>query len=111
MPQLHTKSKDTIYTKILVWIHTEIISKFPMVTTLMGGDLQATPTKEDEISYHAPLNQFCKETGLTHITPSEIHTYIPAKTSINHWLIRQPHITTHYTNINTKITTHAPEYG
>jgi hypothetical protein len=61
MPQLHTKAKDTIYTEILTWINTEIITKFPMVTTLMGGDLQATPTEEDIRSYHAPLNQFCKE--------------------------------------------------
>jgi hypothetical protein len=48
MPQLHTKAKDTIHTEILAWIHTEIISKFPMVTTLMGGDLKATPTEEDD---------------------------------------------------------------
>ena len=60
MPQLHTEAKDTIYTEILTWIHTEIISKFPAVTTLMGGDLQATPTEGDERSYHAPLNHFCK---------------------------------------------------
>jgi len=109
MPQLHTKAKDTIYTEILTWIHTEIMSKFPMVTTLMGGDLQATPTEEDERSYHAPLNQFCKESGLTRITPSDIHTYIPAKTPIEHWLMRQTHTTTHYTKINTKITIHTPE--
>jgi hypothetical protein len=44
MPQLHTKAKDTIYTEILTWIKKEIISKFPTVTTLMNGDLQATPT-------------------------------------------------------------------
>jgi hypothetical protein len=79
MPQFHTKSNDIIYTGILTWIHTKIISKFPMVTPLMGGDLQATPTEEDERSYHAPLNQFCKESGLAHITPSYIHTYIPVK--------------------------------
>jgi len=60
MPQLYTKTKDTIYAEVLAWIHTEIISKFPMLTTLMGGNLQATPTEEDERSYHAPLNQFCK---------------------------------------------------
>ncbi len=80
-----------------------------MVTTSMGGDLQATPTEEDERSYHAPLNQFCKESGLQHVIPSDIHTYIPAKTSIDHWLMRQPNITTHYTNINAKVTTHTPE--
>ncbi len=59
MPQLHTKAKDTIYTEILTWIHTEIITKFPTVTTLMGGDLQATPSKGDERSYHAQLHHFC----------------------------------------------------
>jgi hypothetical protein len=48
MPQLHTKAKYAIYTEILTWIHTEIITNFPMVTTLMGGDLQANPTDEDE---------------------------------------------------------------
>jgi hypothetical protein len=79
MSQLNNKAKDTIYTEILAWIHTEIISKFSMVTTLMGGDIQAIPTEEAERSYYAPLNQFCKETSLTHITPSEIHIYIPVK--------------------------------
>jgi hypothetical protein len=39
MPQLHTKAKNKDYTEILTWINTEIISKFPKVTTLMGGDL------------------------------------------------------------------------
>jgi hypothetical protein len=97
MPQLQTKAKDMIYTEILTLIHTEIISKFSMVTTtLMGGDLQATPTEEDERSYNAPLNQFCKESGLAHITPSDIHIYIPAKTSIDHWLMRQPHTARRY---------------
>jgi hypothetical protein len=48
MPQLHTKAQDTIYTEILTWIHTEITSKFPTMTTLMGGDLQATPTERDK---------------------------------------------------------------
>jgi hypothetical protein len=111
MPQLHTKAKDTIYTEILAWINTEIISKFPTVTTLMGGDLQATPTEKYQRSYHAPLHQFCKDAGLQHITPSDMHTYIPAQTSLDHWLLRQPNTTTHYTKINTKITTHTPEYG
>jgi hypothetical protein len=62
MPQLlHTKAQDTIYTEILTWIHTETISKFPTVITLMGRDLHASPAKENEISYHAPLNQFYQE--------------------------------------------------
>jgi hypothetical protein len=77
----------------------------------MGGDLQATPSKGDERSYHAPLHHFCIELGLQHTTPCNIHTYIPARTSIDHWLLRQPNTTTHYTNTNTTITTHNPEYG
>jgi len=111
MPQLHTEAKDTIYTEILAWIHMEIMSKFLMVTALMSGDLQSTPTEEDKRSYHVPLNHFCKESGLIHITPSDIYTYIPAKTSIDHWLMRQPNATTHYTKINTKISTHTSKYG
>jgi len=110
MPQLRTKAQDIIYAEILTWMHTEIISKFPTVTTLIGGDLQATPTKVDERSYPAPLNQFCQQSGLKHITPKNIHTYIPAKTAKDHWLLRQPTTTTHYTNINTEIITHVPEY-
>jgi hypothetical protein len=111
MPQCHTKTTDTIYTEIPTWIHTEIITKFPTMTTLMGGDLQATPSVGDERSYHPSLHNFCIETGLQHITPSDLHTYIPARTSIDHWLLRQPNTTTHYTNTNTTITTHIPEYG
>ena len=49
--------------------------------------------------------------SVKHITPSDIHRYIPAKTPIDHWLFRHPNTTTHYTKINTKITTHTPEYG
>ena len=56
MPQLHTKAKDTIFTEIITWINTEIRSKFPTVSTLMGGDLQATPTEKNQRSYHAPLD-------------------------------------------------------
>jgi hypothetical protein len=63
MPQLHTNAKDTIYTEILTWINMET-SKFPTVTTLMGGNLQATPTEKDERSNHVPLHHFCKESGL-----------------------------------------------
>ena len=111
MPQHRTKAQDTIHAKILTWIHTEIIYKFPTVTTLMGGNLQVTPNEEDERSYNATLSQFCQESGLKHITPKDTHTYIPAQTSLDHWLLRQPTTTTHYTNINTKITTHTPEYG
>jgi hypothetical protein len=84
MPQLHTKAQDTLYTEILTWIHTKIISKYPTVITLMGGDLQATPTKGDERSYYAPINQFYQESGLKHTNLKGIHTYIPAKTAIDH---------------------------
>jgi hypothetical protein len=108
MPQLHAAAKDTNCTAILSWIHTEIITKYPKVTALMGGDLQATPSKGDERSHHAPLHNFCTESGLQHITPCEIHTYIPARTSIDHWLLKQPNTTTHYTNTNIRITTHTP---
>ena len=59
MPQRHTKAKDTIYNEILTWIHTEIITKFPKMTTPMGGDLQATPSKGDGRSFHPPLHNFC----------------------------------------------------
>jgi hypothetical protein len=77
----------------------------------MGEDLQATPMEGDERSYHAPLNQFCQESGFK-INNPERHAHIhPIKKTIDHWLLRQPTITTHYTNIHTKITTHIPEYG
>jgi hypothetical protein len=78
-PQFHIKAQDTLYTEILKWIQTEIISKYPAVTTIMGGDLQATPSSGEIRSYHEPINQFCQESGLKHITPKDIHTYIPAK--------------------------------
>jgi hypothetical protein len=106
MPQLHTTAKDTKYTEILTWIHAEIITKYPTVTTLMGEDLQAPPSKGDERSYHPSLHNICMESGLQHITPCDINTYIPARISIDHWLLRQPNTTTCYTNTNTKITTH-----
>jgi len=77
----------------------------------MGGDLQAIPTEGDKRSYYTPLNRFCQESGLKHITPKDIYTYIPAKTSIDYWLLKKSTTTIHYTNINTKITNHTPEYG
>ena len=80
MPHLRTKAQDTIYAEILTWIHTEIKAKFPTVTTLMGEDLQATPTKGDERSYHAPLDQFCQESGLKHNPERHRHIY-PSKSS------------------------------
>jgi len=50
MSQLHTKAKNNKYTEILTWINTEIISKFPTITTLICGDLQATSTEKDQRS-------------------------------------------------------------
>ena len=89
----HKSKRYNLYRNPYTWIHTEIISKFPTVTTLMGGDLQATPSKGDKRSNHAPLNQFYKESRLKHITPKGIHTYVLAKTSIDHWLRRHPNTT------------------
>jgi hypothetical protein len=82
MPQLHTKAKDTIYTEILTWIHTKIITKFSTVTTLMDGDLQATPSKEDERSYQP-----------THIhTSKNTHRSLaPETTKYNHTLYEHKH--------------------
>jgi len=79
MPQFHTKAQDITYTEVLTWIHTEMSSEFPTVTTLMGGDLQANPTEGDKRSYYAPINRFYQESGLKHITPKDTYTYIPAK--------------------------------
>ena len=78
------------------------------MTILVGGDLQATPNEEDERSHYTTLSQFCLESGQKHITPKDTHTYIPTKTSMDHWLLRQPTKTTHYTNLKTTITTHVP---
>ena len=77
----------------------------------MGGDLQATPAQEDERSHYPPLTRFCDTTGLTHLNPKDTYTYIPAKTHLDHWLLRQPTDTLHYTPHNTKITTYTTEYG
>jgi len=49
-----------------------------------------------------PLHISAKNWGTT--TP-------PRKTVIDHWLIRQPTTTTLYTDLDTRITTHTPEYG
>ena len=43
MPQLHTKSQETLYIEILKWIQTDIVSEYPLVTALLDGDSQATP--------------------------------------------------------------------
>ncbi len=77
----------------------------------MGGDLQATPTKEDKRSYYPPLNQLCETTRLTQVNPKGTYTFIPAKTHIDHWLLRKLLITQHYTPSNIQVTTHTLEYG
>ena len=77
----------------------------------MGGDLQATPAQENERSHYPPLTHFCDTTSLTHLTPKDTYTYIPFQTHIDHWLLRQPIHTHHYTPHNTHITTHTLEYG
>jgi hypothetical protein len=84
MPQLHTKSQETLYIEILKWIHTDIISKYPLVINPVGGDFQATPWEGDARSYYAPLKQLRDESGLKHTTPKDTHTFIPAKTTIDH---------------------------
>jgi hypothetical protein len=79
MPQHRTKTQDTIYAEILTWIHTEFLSKFPAMTTRMGGDLQANPNEKDKRSYHATLSQFCLKVGTKTYYP-ERHTYVyPSK--------------------------------
>jgi hypothetical protein len=78
---------------------------------LMGGDLQAAPAQANERSHYPPLTHFCDTTGLTHLTPKNTYTFIPAKTHIDHWLLRHPIATQHYMSHNTKISSHTPEYG
>ena len=77
----------------------------------MGGDLQATPAQENERSHYPPLTRFCDNTGLTHLTSKDTYTYIPAKTRIDHGLLRQPIDAQHYAPHNKKITTYTPEYA
>ena len=54
----------------------------------MGGDLQATPAKENERSYYSPLNQLCETTRLVQVNPKDTHTFVPTKTHIDYWLLR-----------------------
>jgi hypothetical protein len=111
MPQLHTKAQEHIYLDILKWIEQHILQTNKDTIILMGGDLQASPAQEDERSHYPPLTRFCDTTGLTHLNPRDTYTYIPARTHIDHWLLRQPTATRPYTPHNTKITTYTPEYG
>ena len=76
----------------------------------MGGDLQATPHKDDVRSHYPPLSKFCENTGIDHVTPKDIYTFTPAKTHTDHWLLRQSHTPQQYAIHNTNISTHIPEY-
>ncbi len=77
----------------------------------MGGYLQAISARENERSHYPPLTYFCNTTGLTQLTPKDTYTFIPAKTHIDYWLLRQLITTQHYMPQNTKIATHNPVYG
>jgi len=77
----------------------------------MGGDHQATPAQENERSYYLPLTHFYDTTGLTLLIPKDTYTYIPAKTHIDYWLLRQSIATHHYMTHNTKISTHPQSTG
>jgi hypothetical protein len=111
MPQLHTKPQEQTYLDIPQWVNRDIITKYKDTTILMGGDLQATPSKEDVSSYYPPLNHFCETTVLTQVNPMGTYTFIPAKTHMDHWLLHQAQTQQHYTPSNIKVTTHTPEYG
>jgi hypothetical protein len=79
MPQHRTKAKDTIYAEILTWIHTEIRSKFPTITILMGGYIQATPNEEDERLVPRNAEPILPGIGIKTYYP-ERHTYVyPSK--------------------------------
>ena len=86
MPQIHTKEQEA-YKEISTWIKQDIMTKYSDVTILMGGDLQATPWEVDTRSHYAPLRQFCEKSGLNLTTPTDTHTFIPAKKYIDHWIL------------------------
>jgi hypothetical protein len=111
MPQLHTKAQELLYLDILKWVEQHIIQTNKDTIILMGGDLQASPTKEDDRSHYLPLTRFCDATGLAHLNPKNTYTYMPARTHTDHWLLQQLTNTHPYTPHSTKITAHTPEYG
>ena len=78
MPQLHRKAQELLYLDILKWVQQDKIQNNRDTTILMGGDLQATPALENEISHYPPLTRFCDTTGFTHLNPKDTYTYIPA---------------------------------
>jgi len=100
MPQLHTKEQKLIYLDILKWVQQNIIQNNKDTIILVGGDFQATPAYENERSHYPPLARICNTTGLTHLTPKDTYTYIPTEPHIDHWLLRQPTDTQHYTPHN-----------
>ncbi len=111
MPQLHTKAQEIIYFDILKWVQLDIIQNNKDTIILMGGDFQGTPAQENERLHYPPLTHFCHTTTLTHLTRKDIYTYLPAKSHIDHWLLKQPKDILHYTAQHTTITTHTLECG
>ncbi len=100
-----------LYSDILEWIHTTIITPNPYVVVLMGGDLQATPHEKDHRSHLPALSTFCDNIDLKHITYNTTYTYIPASTPIDHWLPKQPPQSKHYNDKNTTTSTFTPQHG
>ena len=80
MPQLRTKAQELLCLDILKWVHQDIIQNHKNTIILMGGELQAPPAQKNERSHYLPLTHFCDSTGLTHLNPDNIYTYITAKT-------------------------------
>jgi hypothetical protein len=111
MLQLHTTEQRALYKGILELIRKDVTTPHPTTTTITGRDLQSTLWQGDSVSYYASLQLFFAETGLIHITPTNIHTYIPGNTHIDHWLLRQPTTIPHYNTRNTHTSTQTPECG
>ena len=103
--------QEAIYKELRHWIQQDITSTHPKTTILIGGDLQASPLEEPTRSHYAPLRKLCDETGLNHLTPTDLHTSIPAKTHLDHWLLRHTIKTAHYTIHITITPIYTPEYG
>ena len=103
MPQLHTKAQELIYLDILKWFQQDIIQNHKDTIILMSRDLQATSSQENERLHYPPITHFCDTTAFAHITPKDTFTYIPAKTRIDHWLVRQPIDTQNITRPTTHI--------
>ena len=96
---------------MLQWKKQDITSAHPKATILISGDLQITPRGEDPRSHYVPLRSFCEESNLTHINPTDIHAFVPAKTHQDHWLLRHAINPAHNTIHKTNTLTYIPEYG